>query len=187
VADARLRSMPHVALLRGINVGKAKRVAMADLRALVAGLGYREVRTLLNSGNVVFTVPRGVRGDPAARIERGLASQLGVAARVTVLTYAELEAVVDANPLLGMATDPSRLLAAVLADPADRARALPLTHEDWAPEAVALGPRVVYMWCPRGVLESRVAASVGRLLADAVTTRNWATISKLHALASEGS
>src|SRR5204863_1567267 len=53
----------HVALLRGINVGTAKRVAMADLRQLMTGLGYSDVRTLLNSGNVVFTAPpRG--GDP---------------------------------------------------------------------------------------------------------------------------
>jgi uncharacterized protein (DUF1697 family) len=63
----------RVALLRGINVGRAKRVAMADLRELVESLGYREVRTLLNSGNVVFTVPSGVRGDSARRIEDGIA------------------------------------------------------------------------------------------------------------------
>ncbi len=55
----------HVALIRGINVGRAKRVAMADLRALVEGLGYRDVRTLLNSGNVVFTVTKKNSDDEA--------------------------------------------------------------------------------------------------------------------------
>jgi uncharacterized protein (DUF1697 family) len=67
----------HVALLRGINVGKAKRVGMADLRALVEGLGYRDVRTLLNSGNVVFAVPKSARGEPAARIETAIARSSG--------------------------------------------------------------------------------------------------------------
>src|SRR5262245_8002074 len=75
----------QVALLRGINVGTAKRVAMADLRALVEGLGYGDVRTLLNSGNVVFSVPRTAKGDPAARIEKALAAKLGVSSRILVL------------------------------------------------------------------------------------------------------
>lgn len=62
----------HVALIRGINVGRAKRVAMADLRALVEDLGYGDVRTLLNSGNVVFTSARRPPAKAAARIEEGL-------------------------------------------------------------------------------------------------------------------
>jgi len=64
----------HVALIRGINVGKAKRVAMADLRALLEKLGYGDVRTLLNSGNIVYTVPAKLRGDSAARIQKACAS-----------------------------------------------------------------------------------------------------------------
>src|SRR5881628_2807318 len=99
----------HVALIRGINVGRAKRVAMADLRALVEDLGYGDVRTLLNSGNVVFTAPRAGRG-AADRIEKALAARLGVPARVTVLTAAELAAAISENPLREVAKDPSRLL-----------------------------------------------------------------------------
>jgi uncharacterized protein (DUF1697 family) len=175
----------HVALLRGINVGKAKRVAMADLRALVAGLGYRDVRTLLNSGNVVFTVPRGARGDPAARIEQAIAKKIGVSSRVTVLTAAELATVVRENPLGKVAKDPSRLLVTVLTNPKDRAKLAPLAKQDWAPEALAIGKRVAYLWCPRGQLESPVAKAVFQLLGDAVTTRNWATITKLHVLSGE--
>jgi uncharacterized protein (DUF1697 family) len=171
----------HVALIRGINVGRAKRVAMADLRALVESLGYLDVRTLLNSGNVVFTAPRAAAG-AAARIEKGLAERLGVPARVTVLTAAELAAAVAENPLLEIAREPSRLLVAVLADPVDRRRLAPLLAEDWSPEALALGARVAYLWCPEGVLASRLAEAVGRALGDAVTTRNWATLTKLEAL-----
>jgi len=172
----------HVALLRGINVGRAKRVAMAELRALVEGLGYRDVRTLLNSGNVVFTAPRTAPATAAARIEAALAERLGVAARVTALTAAELAAAVAGNPLLAADRDPARLLVAVLADPADRRLLAPLTGEDWSPEAVALGARVAYLWCPEGVLASRLPEAVGRALGDGVTTRNWATMTKLDAL-----
>ena len=74
----------YVALIRGINVGRAKRVAMADLRALVEGLGYGEVRTLLNSGNVVFRVPAARSGDIAGRIEKAITARLRISARVIV-------------------------------------------------------------------------------------------------------
>ena len=172
----------HVALIRGINVGHAKRVAMADLRALVGDLGYGDVRTLLNSGNVVFTVPASVRTDLAPRIEKAITARLGISARVTVLTAAELVAVVDENPLGEVATDPSRLLVTVLTNPADRKRLLPLARQDWTPDVLAVGARVAYLWCPKGMLESRLAEAVSRLLADAATSRNWATVTKLHAL-----
>ena len=172
-----------VALLRGINVGRAKRVAMADLRSLVSGLGYRDVATVLNSGNVLLTAPGVAPGDAAAAIEGALAARLGVRARVTVLRAEELAAAVADNPLQGLATDPSRLLVAFLQSPADRSRVEPLLAEDWSPEALALGRRVAYVWCPAGVLASRLHEAVGRALGDAVTTRNWATVTRLHALA----
>jgi uncharacterized protein (DUF1697 family) len=172
----------HVALLRGINVGRAKRVAMADLRALVGRLGYREVKTLLNSGNVVFVVPGSSRGEPGPRIEKAITAELGVRSRVTVLTVRELEAAVAENPLLARARDPSRLLVVVLTDPADRARLVPLTREDWGPEALAIGTRVAYLWCAEGILKSRVAEAVGRVLGDAATARNWATMTRLLAV-----
>jgi uncharacterized protein (DUF1697 family) len=177
----------QVALIRGINVGRAKRVAMADLRALVTELGYRDVSTLLNSGNVIFTVPRAGRGDPAAPIERAMSLRLGVTARVLVLTAAEVAAIIAGNPLAKVAADPSRFLVSVLANPADRARLVPLTRQDWTPEALGLGGRVAYLWCAAGILKSRVAEAVGRVLGDGATARNWATMTKLHGLlGSEG-
>jgi uncharacterized protein (DUF1697 family) len=173
----------QIALLRGINVGRAKRVAMSDLRALVESLGYGDVRTLLNSGNIVFTVLGTAEGDAASRIEKAIETQLGISSRVTVITAAELAAVVEENPLLEIADNPSRLLIAVLNDKSDRTRLEPLLKEDWTPDALAVGQRVAYMWCAGGLLESRLADTIGRVLRDAVTTRNWATILKLHALA----
>jgi uncharacterized protein (DUF1697 family) len=175
----------QVALIRGINVGRAKRVAMADLRAMLERFGYRGVRTLLNSGNVVYTAPGTPPGEAAARIEHGIEAQLGVAARVMALSAKALDEVVSANPLLEVAHNPSRLLVAFLIDPADRTRLEPLLEEAWEPEALALGARVAYLWCPGGVRASALSKAVGRALEDAVTTRNWSTVLKLHALAQE--
>ncbi len=172
----------HVALIRGINVGKAKRVAMADLRALVESFGYGHVQTLLNSGNILFTAPGVAPGDAAARIEEGMTTRLGVSARVTVLTAAEVAAAVAGNPLREIATDPSRLLVAVLNKPEDRARLEPLEKQDWAPDVLAFGPRVAYLWCGSGILESRLMVASGKALGDAATTRNWATLLKLSRL-----
>jgi uncharacterized protein (DUF1697 family) len=173
----------QIALIRGINVGKAKRVAMADLRALVEDLGYGDVRTLLNSGNVVFTAP-GVPPDAAAaRIEGALAKKTGVSARVTALTSKELATVISENPLTEVADNPSRLLVAILLNKADRRRLEPLAKQEWTPEALALGTHAAYLWCAEGILASRLLEAVGRALGDAVTTRNWATMTKLQALA----
>lgn len=172
----------YVALIRGINVGRAKRVAMADLRALLVNLGYRDVRTLLNSGNIVFTVPPKIRDAPAIRIERALASRLGLSARVTVLTATDLAAAIAENPLGTVADNPSRLLVFVLMNPPDRSKLKELTERDWGPEAIEIGRRVAYLWCPAGIIESPLAAAAGRILGDAVTVRNWATMTKLQAL-----
>jgi uncharacterized protein (DUF1697 family) len=172
----------YVALLRGINVGKAKRIAMADLRDLLEGLGHTEVRTLLNSGNAVFTVARAGGRDLGATIEHAIREGLGVSSRVTILSAAELAEIIAGNPLLKVADNPSRLLICVLTDPSTRSRLVPLTRETWHPEAFGLGKRASYLWCPRGIIESRVAKAVDKAMGDGVTARNLTTMLKLHAL-----
>ena len=172
----------HVALIRGINVGSAKRVAMTALKALVEEAGYRDVRTLLNSGNVIFTAPRANAATAAARIEEGLASRLGVTARVTVLTAAELAVAVAENPLAAVARDPSRLLVSFLSRPRDRVKLEPLLARNWSPDALAVGKRVAYLWCVDGVLQSPLSQAVSRALGDGVTARNWKTVTRLDEL-----
>ncbi len=184
-ASTQAGTQRQVALLRGINVGRAKRIAMADLRQVLGELGFSGVRTLLNSGNAVFDCPAADAAQSAGRIEEALVLKLGVPARVTVLDARQLADVVAANPLLDVAPDPARLMVAVLSNPADRARLEALAHQQWHPEAFALGHWCAYLWCADGVLASRAAAALGKVLGDAVTTRNWSTITKLHALAME--
>lgn len=177
------RPARFVALLRGVNVGRARRVAMADLRVLMTTLGYSDVVTLLNSGNVVFTAPASAGKDAAARIEQALKKTLGVETRVVVLAGGDLEHALASNPFLTVATDPARHLIAAIHPAADRARLEQLAAKSWAPEVVAVGRHVVYLWCPEGILESRLLAAVNRDLGEHVTSRNWTTMTKLGELA----
>jgi uncharacterized protein (DUF1697 family) len=173
----------YVALIRGVNnIGRASRVAMADLRALFEGLGFGDVRTLLNSGNVIFSAPDRAPGEILARIEEGLASKLGLTSPATVLSGREVAAIVRNNPFSGVAANPSRLLVVVPRTRQDQRRLRPLLKEHWAPEALALGTRVAYLWCANGVAKSLLCAAVDRALERSGTARNIATFTKIMAL-----
>jgi len=174
-----------VALLRGINVGKAKRVAMADLRELLASMAYTDVRTLLNSGNVVFSAAKGTPKAHAQKIKDGIESQLGVSCAVVVKTAADIASAIAEHPLKKSANDPSRLLVLFTQDDSSLASLAKHAEQDWQPEAFAVGKHAAYLWCANGIIESQVAKAVGRAAGEHGTTRNWATVEKLHALAQD--
>lgn len=171
-----------VALLRGINVGKAKRVAMADLRALVEGLGYRDVATLLASGNVAFTAAGGTAIDAARRIEAAIEKRLKITSRVVGFSADELAAIVEGNPFAKIATEPSRLLVALWNDPAVPKRLAEIARTAPAEERFEVTARAAYLWCPEGILKSAVGEALLVRAGDGVTTRNVATLGKLLAL-----
>jgi uncharacterized protein (DUF1697 family) len=177
----------YVALLRGINVGTAKRVAMSDLRAVLEELGYRDVRTLLNSGNVVFGGREAQPGAIARRIEAAVARRTGVSARVQVLTAETFSAAVEGNVLAPHTDNPSRLLVSFCDDPARLAELAPFERQDWARERIAVGRHAAYLWCPESIVDSELGAAVGRVLRDSSTARNWATVLKLQAMLPAGS
>ena len=171
----------HVAFVRGINVGRAKRVAMSALRGVLEALGHRDVRTLLNSGNAVFTCDRADPDRIASEIEGAVLARLGVSARVVVLTRAELLGVVSENPLRAVARDPTRLIVSLCRDAAALRAVRRLEREDRGDEALATGPLAAYLWCPKGILASALAPAVGRLMGESATSRNLATLSKVEA------
>jgi uncharacterized protein (DUF1697 family) len=176
----------HVALLRGINVGKAKRIAMADLRDLCSALGYGGVQTLLNSGNVIFSAPR-ADAKAAAKIEKAIEAKHGFISRVVVVTAAEMDEIVEENPFEEGETNPSRFLVTVLYGGADRARIAALAKQNWGSERLGLGTHAAYLWCADGILESRAVAALNKIVGEAGTSRNWATIKKLQAMMNGGS
>jgi uncharacterized protein (DUF1697 family) len=175
----------YVALFRGINVGKAKRIAMADLRALLGKLGYTDVATLLNSGNALFTGPASKKH--AAQIRAAVATKLGVDAHVIVKSAREIADIVTGNALEKVATDPSRLLVAMCDDGKALAALSPLSAGDWGREKLHLGKQAAYLWCADGILESKLAERLLKDLKGTGTTRNWGTLLKIHAMLTDGS
>jgi uncharacterized protein (DUF1697 family) len=175
----------YVALFRGINVGKAKRIAMADLRKLLEKLGYTEVKTLLNSGNAVFTGGAGAASGHARRIRAAVSKQLGVDAVVVVKSAQEVAGIMAGNKLDKLASDPARLLVAVTDEAAVLAGLEAVAARAWGSEKVHLGKHAAYIWCADGILESQALGAVMKALAGTGTTRNWATLGKIHDLLRE--
>ncbi len=172
-----------IALIRGINVGRGNRVAMVDLRDLFTGLGHENVRTILNSGNVLFQCSRPNVRKLALAIEAAIAGACGFSASVMVVTAADLAAIIDENPLLNMVKEPARHLVAFVADAKRLVPLRPLLEESWKPDALAITDRAAYLWCSTGILESKLLQAFARKAGNTVTTRNWATVLKLHAAA----
>jgi uncharacterized protein (DUF1697 family) len=172
----------YVALFRGINVGKAKRIAMADLRALLEDLGYSSVQTLLNSGNAVFTAPTAAARTHATRIRAAVGRKLGVDALVIVRSAREIAAICRDNALASLATDDSRLLVLLTAEAKALSGLKALAQREWGEERVHLGRQAGYIWCARGILESAALEALMRAAGPDSTTRNWATLQKIRAL-----
>lgn len=174
--------MRYVALFRGINTGSAKRIAMADLRALLGRLGYADVATLLNSGNAVFTANAEPAATHAARIREAVRTKLGVDALVIVKSDKEIAGVIAGNALVKSVTNDSKLLVALTADSKGLSKVKALAREQWGAEKIHVGKHAAYVWCANGILESQAAVALLKNLADTGTTRNWGTLNKIHAL-----
>jgi uncharacterized protein (DUF1697 family) len=176
----------HIALLRGINVGGNKQVAMADLRQLLAALGLADGQSLLQSGNLVFRGGARSNAELEELLEAGAHARLGLETEFFVRTAAEWRAIVAGNPLADEAKrDPGHLHTLLLKD---RAAA-----KEWkALDAAIVGREVVrgrgtyaYAFYPDGAGRSRLTtALIDRTLRTRVTARNWNTVLRIAALTS---
>nr|WP_166652195.1 DUF1697 domain-containing protein [Roseateles toxinivorans] len=174
-----------VALLRGVNVGKAKRVPMAELRALLFDLGYTGVATLLNSGNAVFCAPTGTPLEHSATIAAAISSRLKVEVPVIVKSARELEAIISENPIDAAVHQHSSFLVAFTQDTKALSGLAAMESLVVPPEKFAVGKHAAYLLCAAGILESEAAESLLGKAGKPATTRNWATVLKLQALAGE--
>jgi len=172
----------YAALLRGVNVGGAKRVPMAEWRALLEAMGCTGVSTLLNSGNAVFWHPLRTTKMLEAMIHGSLARSLGVDVPVIVKPRAAIAAVVAGNPFADKATDPSRMLVAITRDAESLSALAAIAPFVKAPERFHLGEHAAYLWCAGGILESAAARALLGKAGREATTRNWATVLKLEEL-----
>ncbi|MET7749604.1 DUF1697 domain-containing protein [Micromonospora sp. NPDC005367] len=175
----------YVALLRGINLGATNRIGMADLRRLVSALGHHDVRTYVQSGNVVFgsDVPDTER--LAAGIEQVIADELGLTVPALVRSARELAAVVDGNPYAGREADPTRLLVAFLRTIPKPSTVAALTAPGGESVAFTVARREVYLHYPDGGYgrSKFTNAYLEKKLGVVATTRNWKSVRALAELA----
>jgi uncharacterized protein (DUF1697 family) len=172
-----------VALLRGVNVGKARRVPMAELRQLLTGLRYAEVATLLNSGNAVFRAAKGTPASHAANIAAAISGKLGIEVPVIVKSAGELAAIIAENPIRVPAPEHSRLLVAFVQNSTALAGLAAIERLVRPREKFAVGSHAAYLHCASGILESKAAEALLGKAGQPATTRNWATVLKLQTLA----
>ena len=173
--------IPKIALLRAVNVGGIK-VSMADLKALLVDLGFEDVRTLLNSGNVVF---RGkTESDLEALLETEFAKRAGRPTEFFVRTAEEWKSIVARNPMTNEARhDPGHLLVVVLKrEPSDE-EVDSLRNAIVGPEVVKADGKQAYIYYPAGVGQSKLTAKlIEKQLGSPGTGRNWNTVLKLAAM-----
>src|SRR5258708_6917935 len=159
---------------------------MTDLRELLSGLGYRGVRTHLQSGNAIFTSRSGNPAKLAREIEKGIKDSLGLTVRCLVRSRDEVHAVLAGNPFRTGAADGSKMLVLFLSEQPDPTLLAVHNPTELARDQIRFGERVIYQWCPDGFL---AAPSVGpfaeKHLKVAVTAGNWNTVTRLAALLDE--
>jgi len=173
----------HVVLLRGINIGPRNRIAMPALRDALEQAGFTDVRTHLQSGNVVLesrAKPEAVRRTVEQLIER----QFGLEIAVVVRTRAQLAAVVKRNPLGQVATEPKRYQVTFLDKKLSAKIAKELEQTAAADERVVVTGREVYAWHPKTIARSKLWSKLaGKNLGVTATSRNWTTVEALLELA----
>jgi len=171
----------YIALLRGINVGGNNMVRMTDLRTLLSKMGFEDVQTLLQSGNVVFTGPKKSPAALERELEEALEKGMKVKVDVHVRTADEWRTVIDANPFAADAKkDPARFVVTCYKSPLDPAKVKAARAAITGREKLRVDGRHLYMTFPDGQGNSKAAIVVGRMLGMG-TARNWNTVLKLAA------
>jgi uncharacterized protein (DUF1697 family) len=176
-------SVTWVALLRGINVGRAKRITMADLRTMLDSLGYTDVRTLGQSGNAIFVSGERRPESLEEAISTRIRGAVGMEVSVLIRTAREFASVVDANPFVTRGIPSSELHVAFLSAEPPRARVAGIDRAASLPDEFALGKRVIYERLSNGVIGSTLP-DWERVLGVRATRRNWNTTTKLRDLVS---
>ena len=171
----------YIALLRGVNVSGRNRIRMTELQQLLACSGLAEVRTYIQSGNIVFGAEDQPCENLAARIASAIETHFGLKVPVVVVKQEELRLIHQQNPFSGRSDIPAnRLFFTLLADRPEAAKAASLTESNFLPEEFVLQERVVYLCLPDGYGNTRLDNNfLERKLGVQATTRNLATIEKL--------
>jgi uncharacterized protein (DUF1697 family) len=170
----------YLALLRGINVGRANRIPMPDLRGLFEDLGHEDVRTYLKSGNVVFKGRSSTPKRLATEIEDAISKAFDFTISVIIRTDRDLERVADGNPFAVEGAKPTSLHVMFLAEPAASKAIKTLDHDRSPPDEFEVKGREIYLRFPNGSGRSRLTVDYfEKKLETQATARNWNTVMKV--------
>lgn len=173
----------RIALFRGINVGGRNVLPMAELRRDLESMGLQNVRTYIQSGNVVFESHEGEASSLADAMAERIEARHGFAPRVLVLGREVFRAAVESNPFPEATSEPRSLHFFFLEEPASRADEDALEDARAANERYQLTDHVFYLHAPDGIARSKLASNAERYLGVVATARNYRTVEKLHSMA----
>jgi uncharacterized protein (DUF1697 family) len=172
--------------MRGINVGGKNKLPMKDLAAMFVASGCTDVRTLIQSGNVVFHASSAVAAAAPAKVSAAIAKRFGFTVPVVMRTADELAALAAGNPFLAAGADPATLHVMFLADRPAAAKVAALAADRSPGDTFAVHGRDVYLHLPNGVAKSKLTNDwFDRSLATTSTVRNWNTVQRLLAMLAE--
>ena len=170
----------NVALLRGINVGGKNKLPMKDLAAMFVVAGCTDVRTYIQSGNVLFRPEPTQDRDIPSLISASILSQFGYRVPVITRTVRELQEIVQANPFLERSAEWDKFHVAFLSEIPDRANVEALDANRSAPDEFAVLSREVFLYCPNGLAHTKLTNSYfDSTLSTTSTMRNWKTVLRL--------
>jgi uncharacterized protein (DUF1697 family) len=176
----------YVALLRAINLGPRNRIAMADLRAAIAGAGFEDVTTHIQTGNVLVTSSPNRAGAVEAAIKDAIRTELGLEIEVIVRTAAKVRRLVEANPFLAKGADPPTLYVGFLKVRPAAANARRLEGIDFGDDELVLKGTDVYLRFAHGFGRSKLGGPMlERTLGVPLTVRNWNVVTTLADLAAK--
>jgi len=177
----------YAALLRAINLGGRNKISMPDLRTLFEeGLGAKDVRTHVQSGNVVFRHGERSQARLAAAIEGRISDDLGLAITVLLRTPTELAEAVAGSPFATKGADLSTVHVTFLVDRPGAERVAGVDPAKFSPDEFAVIGRDVHVHCPQGYGRTKLSnAFFERKLGQPATTRNWKTVTTLAEMTGE--
>ena len=172
----------YVSLLRGINVGGHKRIKMDKLRQSFEALGFEQVKTFIQSGNVVFKAGKLSTSALSKRIETGLLSDFGFPVSVVSRTFGELREAIENNPFVNeRGVNQEKLHIMFLSDAPAPDALKKLAELTLAPDRSQCCGKEIYLYLPNGASESALMKRpLDRLLSVITTTRNWRTVNSVH-------
>jgi uncharacterized protein (DUF1697 family) len=174
----------YVALLRSVNVAGHGRIAMAELVRSFDTLGYKDVSTYIQTGNVLFTASSKSTATLAAQIEKQLAADFGSAPAVILRTVPEFLRIGHSSPYAAKGADPARHHVTFLAEAPTKERQRSLTLPKSGRDELTIDGKEIYVHTPDGYANTKLTGTfLERHLAVVSTTRNWNTVTKLCALA----